>query len=131
LGGLEIAICARNYVQQLIKMITFASVIGFDEPRLTIWCTLLQERYNLQLSSINIGDIVTAALTIDGKNLAVDINSPALMQKAGLIALINSRHWNHQVILDVLDNVCTPRNHFLDLIVHIQLLASRSLCHIQ
>jgi hypothetical protein len=104
---LEIAVRTRNYVQQLMKMISFAYETGFNELLLGCWHTALRERLSLQ-ASIDVGGIVAAALAIDGKNLALDINSPALLQKTRLIALINSQSWNHQVILDILDNVRAP-----------------------
>jgi hypothetical protein len=129
---LEIAIGTRNYVQQLMKMIAIAYEVGIDEQRLTAWCTLFRMRYDLR-SSIDIGGIAAAALAIDGKNLADGMNHSALMQKAGLIALINSRNWNHQAVLDILDNVRTPTNCFLCPFVDIPFIASRSLfsrsCH--
>jgi hypothetical protein len=111
---LEIAMDTRNYVQQLMKMITFAYEIGIDEQGLGAWCPVLRARYGL-LPYIDIGGIVAAALAIDGRNLADGINHSALMQKAGMIALINSRDWKHQAVLDILDNVCTPTNCFLGL----------------
>jgi hypothetical protein len=111
LGILEIAMGTRCYVQELMEMITFAYEIGIDEQRRRAWCTLLQERYDLQSSDI--GGIVAAALVIDGRNLANGIDCPALMQKSGLIVVLNSRDWNHQAVLDILDNVRTPTNCFL------------------
>jgi hypothetical protein len=111
LDTLEIAMGTRSYVQQLMKMITFAYEIGIDEQQLTAWCTLFRMRYDLQ-SSIDIGGIVAAALAIDGGKLANDIDRLGLMQKSGLIALINSQDWNHQAVLDILDTVCTPINCF-------------------
>ena len=109
-------------------MITSAYEIGIHEQRLRTWCTLLEERYNLQ-SSIDIGGIVAAALAIDGRNLADDMNHLALMQKGGLIALIDVKG-NRQAVLDILDNVCAPTNCFLSLFFDIQFVASRLLLSI-
>jgi hypothetical protein len=110
---LEIAMGTRTYVQQLMVMITFAYGIGIDEQRRRVWCTLLQERYDLQSSDS--GGIVAAALAIDGRNLADNINCPALMQKVGLIGAINSRDWDRQAVLDILDNVRTSTNCLIGL----------------
>jgi hypothetical protein len=94
-------------------MISYAHEDGLNKVQLQSWYVRLQERYNLK-PDIGIRGIVTEALAIDGMRMALDVNRPSLVEKTRLIELIKSRHWDHQVVLDILDSVCTLTNHFLD-----------------
>ena len=88
-----------------MKMISYAHKTGLEKQELQFWCVYLQRRYDLE-PDVDIRGIVTTALAIDGMNMAIDMNSPSLVNKARRIELLESWHWDHQVVLDIL----YPRN---------------------